>query len=146
MCGPVALAVTSIVSTVLSTAMQAKQASDEQEAINKSADARAEQISDEKAQEGSELAREARRQRARIRVAAGESGLAIGSGSVEAALMDSLHNQDQNIGTVGANLGAALRGNESERQSSLARVSQPNYAAAGLQIAQAGYNGYKGKV
>ena len=85
--------------------------------------------------------RAARREQARIRVAAGQAGLQLG-GSIDSLLQDSL----MQAGLAGErtldNRAAEQRNVAAEANSMLSRVERPTLLGAGLQIANAGMNGY----
>lgn len=85
--------------------------------------------------------RAARREQARIRVAAGQAGLQLG-GSIDTLLQDSL----MQAGLAGErtldNRAAEQRNVAAEANSMLSRVERPTLLGAGLQIASAGMNGY----
>ncbi|WP_343698847.1 hypothetical protein [Caulobacter sp.] len=87
-------------------------------------------------------AREARREQARIKVAAGEAGLQLGSGSLEAMLLDSVMQQELAGERTSLNAENQLHAARAEANSQYSRVSQPTLLGAGLRIAVSGVSGY----
>lgn len=88
-----------------------------------------------------ERQRIARKEQARIKVAAGESGLNI-SGSIEAMLNDSLMQNSLATERTKLNAESQQRAAASEANSMYSRVQSPTVLGAGLRIATAGAQGY----
>lgn len=90
-----------------------------------------------------ERQRIARKEQARIKVAAGQSGLNI-SGSIEAMLNDSLMQNALATERTNLNADSQQRAAASEANSMYSRVQSPTILGAGLRIATAGAQGYYG--
>lgn len=88
--------------------------------------------------------REARREQARIRTAAGEAGLSLSSGSVEALLMDSAFQAQQANERSIANLESRNRANKAEAKVGMSNIVKPTLIGAGLQIGAAAAQGAAG--
>lgn len=86
--------------------------------------------------------REMRREQARILVAAGESGLSLGSGSVEALLLDSQQQAELANDTSLANRESRKLASDTETQSKL--QAKTTLLGAGLKIGLAGAGAYMG--
>jgi len=84
--------------------------------------------------------KQARAERARMRVAAGESG--ISGASFEAQLSNSMFQQNQDNAITALDTRFANRANEARLGSGLAQIQLPTIASAGLQLAGAGFSGY----
>ena len=81
-----------------------------------------------------------REQRARARVAAGESG--VGGQSFAASINQSLQDQDETVALSAKNLAFAQRGIDDRANTALAGIRSPSALEAGLSIAGAGIQGY----
>lgn len=90
-----------------------------------------------------ERQRVARKEQARIKVAAGEAGLNIG-GSVEALLKDSLFQNQLANERTRLNAESQQRSAAAEANSMSSRIQSPTILGAGLRIATAGAQGYYG--
>lgn len=99
------------------------------------------EINDKASGEVNDRLREARREQARIKVAAGEAGLKLG-GSIDLLLQDSMMQaglaNERTLGNRERETAAA----RAEANSMLSRVERPTLLGAGLQLATAGMNGY----
>lgn len=146
MCEPVTAAIVvgslAVASAGASVAGQIQSAKAQQALIERQDALAADEIKDQATADINERSRAARRERARIRVAAGEAGLNLQSGSIEALLMDSLFQQSfDNTGTV-KNAENAQRARHLRTESLLAnQASRPTILAAGLQVATSGLEG-----
>lgn len=99
------------------------------------------EINDKASGEINDRLREARREQARIKVAAGEAGLKLG-GSIDLLLQDSMMQAGlSNERTLG-NRERETANARAEANSMLSRVERPTLLGAGLQLATAGMNGY----
>ena len=141
MCDPVTLAVTAMATTAASVVSQISAANAQNKAISQQVAQSYQQVNNQQAAEENDRMRAARKEQARIKVAAGESGLQLG-GSIEQLLLD---NQ---MSTGLANERSALNA-DNQRQSIQAeankmhsQVQKPTLLGAGLQIATAGLGGY----
>jgi hypothetical protein len=81
-----------------------------------------------------------REQRARARVAAGESG--VGGASFAASLNQSLQDQDETVALAAKNVAFAQRGIDDRANTALSQIRSPSALEAGLTIASAGAQGY----
>ncbi|WAC60787.1 virion core protein, T7 gp14 family [Brevundimonas sp. SL130] len=85
--------------------------------------------------------RAARREQARIKVAAGQAGLQLG-GSIDSLLQDSLMQAGLSEERTLDNRATEQRGVTAEANSMLSRVERPTIVGAALQLGSAGMNGY----
>lgn len=118
-----------IASSVASAGAQYMQASAQEDALEASAQAQAEETGARVQQQVSERVAEARRERARLRVAAGEAGIQADSGSFQAQMRNSFAKQNRDIGIIKANKNFAQRGIQTAAGSQAANIR------SGLQIA-----------
>ncbi|PXA96802.1 hypothetical protein DMC18_00635 [Caulobacter sp. D5] len=144
MCDPVTIAMTvvSVATTAASVISEVKAAKAQNAAI---ADQLANSEAEIKSAESAELnerARAARREQARIKVAAGESGVQLGSGSIEALLLDSVTQQQLAGERTQMNAETQQRAAVAEANSMYSRVQSPTLLGAGLRLASAGLQGY----
>lgn len=138
-CDPVtaaiAIGVTSVASTVGSVVAQGKAAQQQVNAI----EAQRRLINEENrlATSGDifERDREARREQGRVRAAAGEAGLGLGSGAVETLLLDSAMQAELANQRSIANLESRRNATNQEAESATSQVKAPSTLGAGLQIA-----------
>ena len=147
MCEPISLGTgLGIASSAAGAVGAYQQAQGQRAALEASARQRAAELSDQQEVELGERVRAGRRERARLRVAAGEAGLALSSGSFEAQIADSFSQQGQDAGNI------RFRGRQSERSlrtgvnaqaASIVGDSPLALAGAGLQIAGSGLSGYQ---
>lgn len=134
------LAGLSIASTVASLGAQTIAANAQEDAITAQRRAQAEELQSRAETNLGERVKQARKERARLRVAAGEAG--VGGASFEAAMRDSFAQQNQDAALIQKNLAFADRASASRARSAMASINKPNALTAGLQIAGAGYSGY----
>ena len=86
--------------------------------------------------------RATRREQARIRVASGEAGLSLQSGTIENLLMDSaMQGQLQGSRTM-ANLESRQAATTAEAASALSQIQKPTALSAGLQIGSSAAAGW----
>lgn len=78
--------------------------------------------------------RAARREAGRTRAAAGEAGLSLSSGSVEALLLDSAMQSELKNDRTLANMESRHNANVAEANSMLSRISKPNALSAGIRL------------
>jgi hypothetical protein len=88
--------------------------------------------------------RSARREQARIRTAAGEAGLGLNGGSIEALLFDSAMQMELQGSRTLANLESRNAATDAETESALSQVQRPTLLGAGLQVAGAAASGWAG--
>ena len=140
MCEPTLMTGLAIGSSAVSQVGQVVQANRTASALDTQRRAQAQEISAQAEGQLGERVKQARRERARLRVAAGEAG--VGGGSVSAQLRDSFAQQNQDAATIARNARFADRASEARTESAFAQIDRPNLLTAGLQIATAGYSGY----
>lgn len=141
MCDPITAAVvvgvTSVVGTTANVIAQTKAANRQADAIN----AQLEQVQQANREAASaemfDRQRAARREQARIRVAAGEAGLGLNSGSIGQMLMDSAMQADLAHQRSIANRESRDLAAQSEAESMMSQVQKPTLLGAGLQIGSA---------
>lgn len=136
------MAVVAVASTAVSVVSQVQQASAQQKAIKASQDQQQKQIQTAEVADMNDASRAQRKQASRIQVAAGESGLSLGSGSIENMLMDSLAQQNLMNGRISTNAGEQIAGSQAQANSMLAQSAGPSLLGAGLQMGLAGATGY----
>ncbi|BBE35398.1 virion core protein, T7 gp14 family [Sphingosinicella microcystinivorans] len=146
MCDPVSIGVTAL-AVATSTAQvvsQAKAAKAQTKAILNQREVMLEENRRAASAELFDRSREARREAARIRTAAGEAGLSLTSGSVEAMLMDSAMQQELAGDRTLANYESRNRATNAEAESMLSHVQKPTALGAGLTIAGSAAEAYIG--
>lgn len=148
MCDPVTAAivvgVTAVASTTANVIAQSKAAKAQTKAIN----AQREVVREETRQKATgdlfDQMRASRREQAKIRVASGEAGLSLSSGSVEGLLLDSAMQSELASDRTIANMESRHRANEAEANSMLSRIQKPTALGAGLQIASSAASAWSG--
>lgn len=148
MCDPVtasvALAVTSVVGTVGQTIAANKTAKAQERAIRDQHARIAEENRDAASAEMFDQMRAARREQARVRTAAGEAGLGLNGGSIEALLFDSAMQMELQGSRTLANLESRNAANDDAAESQLSQIQRPTLLGAGLQVAGAAASGWAG--
>ena len=132
-----------VVGAATDTISQIQSAKSQTKAIDQQLAVQQHEIETSRVGELNERQRTARKEQARIKVAAGQAGLNIG-GSVTSLLNDSLF---QNmLATERTNLNAdnAQAATAAEANSMYSRIQEPTILGAGLRIATAGAQGYYG--
>lgn len=146
MCIPAAAAVAAITvaSATAGVVAQAKNAKAQTQAIISQQEVVAEENREQASAELFDQMRATRREQARIRVASGEAGLSLTSGSIEGLLMDSaMQGELQGSRTI-ANMESRHSANTAEAASMLSRIQKPTALGAGLQVATAAAQGWAG--
>lgn len=87
-----------------------------------------------------ERAKQSRAERARLRVAAGESG--VTGQSFEAQLMDSVFQEGQDQAMIERNLDNAIEAGNAQTATAFSNVNNPSLLESGLQIASATAQGH----
>jgi hypothetical protein len=151
-CDPTGISETALVeiaigATVATTAVTAiaahQQAMKQQGAINAQADARATQVASAAGQQQSVAAMEARQARSQSVVAAGESGINLGSNSFLASLQTTTMNQANNEGLIMENEKNQQAGDTATVQSELnTQATSPTFLGGGLNAALSGAGAY----
>lgn len=117
-----------IASSVASAGAQVMQANAQEDALEASAEAQAEETGYKIQQETGERVAQARRERSRLQVAAGEAGIAANSGSFEAQMQNSFARQNRDLAIIAKNKTFAERGIQTSAGSQAANIR------SGLQI------------
>jgi len=132
-----------VVGAATETISQIQSAKAQTKAIDTQLAQQQQQIETQRVGELNERQRTARKEQARIKVAAGQAGLNIG-GSVESLLNDSL--MQNMLATERTNLNAdnAQEASAAEANSMYSRIQEPTILGAGLRIATAGAQAYYG--
>jgi len=109
------------------------------DAIAEQADTKADQLSDQAGVQIGERVKQGRAERARLRVAAGEAGVA--GGSFEATLLQSSFDQSEDTATIKKDTELKQDANVASRNAALSQTRQPGALVTGLQIVGAGASG-----
>jgi hypothetical protein len=141
MCGVVeAITVLSIASAGVSTYAQHQTAKASADAIGVQQEHERQETTEAATEELGQRIRANREQRARARVASGESG--VGGASFAASINQSLQDQDETVALAAKNVAFAQRGIDDRANTALAGIRSPSALEAGLNIASAGVQGY----
>jgi hypothetical protein len=141
MCNPVIAAGLFIAQTAASIVTEVKSAKANEKAIREQLVVAEKEVNDKATAEVNDRQRAARREQARIRVAAGQGGLQLG-GSIETLLQDSLMQSGLAEERLNDNRTNELANVRSEANSMLSRIERPTILGAGLRLATAGMQGY----
>lgn len=148
MCDPVTAAivigVTMVAAEGVSIVQGNKAAHAQQKAINQQLKVSNEEARAEATGEMFDQMRAARREAGRTRAAAGEAGLSLSSGSVEALLMDSAMQSELKNDRTLANMESRHNANVSEATSMMSRIQKDNAFTAGIKLAAAGASAFSG--
>jgi 16S rRNA G1207 methylase RsmC len=135
MCEPTTLLALSIASSAVGVAGQRAQANAQQRSIRQQQEAQAEEADAAAQQQMGKRVAQGRRERARLKVAAGEAR--SGGNSFESLLQNSLFQQDFDLADINKQAHFTQRAISTSADMAMSRVEQPNLALAGLQIAGA---------
>lgn len=145
MCEPttiaIALATVAAASEVASVVSEHRAAKAQNKAISEQYTAQVEEVRDAESADINERLRAARKERGRVKVAAGEAGLQFG-GSVAGLLQDSVMQSALYDERVRSNAGNRIDSATAEANSMYSRVQDPTLLGAGLRVVGAGINGY----
>lgn len=139
MCDPVTMAGIAIAGSAVQAYSGYQQANAANRAAEQQAQVQADEYAASRDQQIAERVKQARRERGRLRVAAGEAG--VGGASVEAQLANSFGQQNQDIAIIQKQGGFTERAIGTELKSVAAR-NRFSPLSAGLQIAGAGASAY----
>lgn len=152
MCDPTGISETALVEIAVGASVAtaavgyvaAKQnATNQQKAIDQQADTRATQVADAAAQQESAAAMNARQARSQSIVAAGESGINLGSNSFIASLQTTTQNQYENEGLIMENEKNQQNADTAETQSLLdTKANSPTFLGGALNVALSGADAY----
>lgn len=143
MCAPAIPLALTVASSAADLYAQDKAADKQTSALAEQRAAQREELRAKATTEAGERVKQARAERSRLRVAAGEAG--ITGQSFEAQLFDSYLQEDLDIGLLAKDSEFADRASHARYRSGLAGVSRPDYLAAGLQIATSAHGLKTGK-
>ena len=142
MCNPVIILTTlALASTASSLVTEHRAAKNQNQAIAEAFASQQKEITQTQTAEINERQRQARKEQARIRVAAGQAGLQLG-GSVQALLADSAMQSSLFQERVSLNADTRRDASAREANSMYSRVQAPSVLGAGLRLASAGAGGY----
>lgn len=142
MCDPVTIMTTlAIASTATSIISEVQSAKYQKAAIDQQLSTQQAQILTAETAELNERQRTARKEAARVKVAAGQAGLNIG-GSVEAMLQDSLMQNQLARERTRLNAESQQQSAVADANSAYSRIEEPTLLGAGLRLASAGAQGY----
>lgn len=148
MCEPITLALTTTqlimggiaaAGAAAGAVAAASQAQAQADALGEQREAQAKQIGDAAGLTLGERAKQARAERARLRVAAGESG--VSGQSFEAQLLQSSFDQSEDSATIQADTRNRQTASQARTNAELTKTQQPGAIATGLQIVGAGASG-----
>ncbi|MFN3558943.1 MAG: hypothetical protein ACK4UQ_06610 [Brevundimonas sp.] len=143
MCEPVTILTTlAIASTAASIVTEMKSAKRQNKAIGEAFTAQQAEIGRAQTAEINERQRAAQRERGRIRAAASQAGLQLGSGSIQAMLADSDMQAALSNERTSMNADTRREASAQEANSMYSRVESPSVLGAGLRLASAGANAY----
>ena len=144
MCAPIAAVAAGIAvaSTAASVVQQSKSAKRQAAALRENLQIAQEESRRVASSELFESMRAARREQGRIRTQAGEAGLALSSGSVEAMLMDAALQGELRGDRTLANMEARNRADVGQAESAASRIAKPTLLGAGLQIGSSALSGW----
>jgi len=128
------------VSAVVGAVAANKNAKDQSKNMAAQAAAKGKQQTAAAGAKSGERTKQARAERSRLRVAAGESGVA--GQSFEAQLMDSAFQEDSDLAMIENNLGNAGDANNAQTATAFSNVNNPSLLESGLQIAGAVNTGH----
>lgn len=143
MCDPVSLAIAAAVSTTISVVGEMKAAKAQNRAISSALQTQQDELTKQKSADLNENLRLGRKEAARIRVAAGESGLSL-TGSVNQLLVDNQMNTTLQNERADLNSELKQAGAVADANSAYSRVQAPTVLGAGLQIATSAGKAYVG--
>lgn len=141
MCDPISMTIAAVATTAVSVVSEIQAAKAQNKAIAAQFEQQQKEIGQKQVAELNDRARQARKEQARIRVAAGEAGLQLG-GSIDGLLMDSLTQNSLANERINLNTETQRNASVAEANSMYSRVQQPTILGAGLRIATAGAQGY----
>ena len=142
MCDPVSMAAVAVVSTATSLVGQQESAAAQQSAINQQLTTNYQQIGKQEQAQTNDRLRSARQEDSRIKVAAGEAGLSLGSQSIETLLLNNQMQTGLSTERTQLNADTQRQNAEAEANHSLAQTSTSSALGAGLQLGLSAANGY----
>ncbi len=146
MCDPITIAVVglAVVTSTASVIGQAQSAKAQTKALIAAQETQSEEVRKAQTGEMFDQDRAARREQARIRSAAGEAGLSLGSGAVEGLLLDSMTQAENSRDRSLANAESRQLNSRAEANSALSSITSPTLLGAGIQIAGAAGSAWAG--
>ena len=141
-CDPVTIAISlAVATTAAGIVSEVRAAKSQTKAITTQLATTNKQIDQKATAELNDRQRAARREQARVKVAAGEAGLQLG-GSIDLLLKDSLMQAGLAAERTNQNADNERLNATAEANSMLSRVESPTILGAGLRLATAGMQGY----
>lgn len=141
MCEPVTILTgLAIASSVIGGVSASQQASSQRKALGGQRAVQAQEISAQNSLEAGERVKQARAERSRLQVAAGEAG--VSGVSFNDQLFDSALQENLDLGALAKNQEFADRASEARYRSGRAGSQGPSALEIGLNTAVAGYSGY----
>lgn len=140
MCNPVLMMAAMAIGEGARQVGEKNAAEAQEEILHQQRLSQAEEIRDAAEAELGERTRQGRRERARMKVAAGEGG--VGGNSFEAGMFNSVFQQSLDGGLIIKNAANQQRASGVNYKTHLSSVQKPTFASAGLQIGMAGGRGY----
>jgi hypothetical protein len=137
------MAVVAVVSTAATVVGEIQAADAQNAAIKQQFQSQQDEIYKQETAELNDRARQARKEQARIKVAAGEAGLQLG-GSVEGLLFDSLMQTGLANERIHLNADSQREASAQEANRMFSQVQKPTLLGAALRIGAAGVQGYAG--
>ena len=137
------MTVAAVASTAVSLVGTMQSAEAQQDAIRSQQESAATQVAKQEQAQTNDRLRAARQEDSRIRVAAGEAGLSLGSQSIETMLMNNQMQTGLGSERIGLNADMQQENVSAEANAALARTATPSALSAGLQLGLSGFQGYK---
>lgn len=131
-----------VVSTAASVVTEYQSAKNQNKAISDQLAQGQKQVAQQESSQLNERAREARKEQGRMMVAAGEAGLQLSSGSIEAMLLDSAMQQKLADANIGQNAENQSADQTAEANRYYSQVQAPSVIGAGLRLVSSGVQGY----
>lgn len=142
MCEPVTILTTlAIASTAAGLITEHRAAKNQKAAITQAFESQQKEITQTQVADINERQRQARKEQARIRVAAGQAGLQL-SGSVQGLLTDSAMQTTLFSERTGMNADTRREASTQEANSMFSKVDDPSVLGAGLRLASAGASAF----
>jgi len=142
LCDPISLTAIAVASAATSVIGEVQAANANNKAVNAQNIQRKKEIDQAATADINDRLREARREQGRIAAAAGEAGLSLGSGSVEALLLDSA--QQAGLANSRSLANRESRKAASDAQAQTQITSKPTLLGAALKIGLSGGAAYAG--
>lgn len=136
------MAVAAVATTAVSLVGQQQAADAQRSAIDSQLQQNYTNIAKQQQSQENDQLRASRREESRIKVAAGEAGLSLGSQSIEMMLLDNQMQTGLNSERIGLNTDIQRQNAQAEANHSLSQTATANALGAGLQLGLSGASGY----